>query len=888
MRKNGDFKQTKATRFEARNRLIDSAHKDVETVLGDYENTLIGYDTEHVDLMREKFGRNEIAKAKKTSLSERLLNSFVNPFTMILVALAVIAFVVEGDNVAVVIIAAMVIISGLLRFMQETRSGKAAEKLTAMVETTIATYRGSPESTEIPINELVVGDILHLAAGDMIPADVRILKAKDLFVSQSSLTGESEPVEKVARASELRSKNPLDHDNLAFMGTNVVSGSAIAVVCAIGNDTLFGEIAQKVYARKAPTSFERGVASVSWVLIRFMAIMAPLVLFINGFTKGDWPEAALFALSIAVGLTPEMLPMIVSSNLVKGAVTMSRKAVIVKDLNSIQNFGGMDILCTDKTGTLTQDRVILQYHLNINGDEDQRVLRHAFLNSYYQTGLKNLMDMAVIHRAKEEGIYKAHESYIKMDEIPFDFNRRRMSVVVDDGKGKTQLITKGAMEEMLSICVDVEYEGRLEPITYELKREIISTVEKYNSDGMRVLGLAQKNNPPSAGTFSAEDENGMTLIGYLAFLDPPKETAAAAIKTLNEHGVRVKVLTGDTDTVTKCICKQVGIPVDSVVLGSQIEEMDDITVRAVVEKTDIFAKLSPEQKSRIVTALRKNGHTVGFMGDGINDAPAMRAADVGISVDTAVDIAKESANIILLQKDLMVLEKGVVEGRRVYANTIKYIKMTASSNFGNMFSVLVASAFLPFLPMLPIHILTLNLIYDVSCIAITWDRVDEEYLRVPRKWDASSISKFMVWIGPTSSVFDITTYALMFFVVCPAVVGASFGSIAFESPEYLMFMMVFHTGWFVESLWTQTMVIHMIRTPKVPFLHSHASVVLMFATAGGIAVGTILPYTFVGEAIGLTLLPGIFYAYLALTILGYMALVTLMKKLFIRKYGELL
>ncbi|MCL2333426.1 MAG: magnesium-translocating P-type ATPase [Candidatus Methanoplasma sp.] len=875
-----------ATQAGSNKNLLSAAHKTPDDVLSEYGNTFDGFTEESVEASRDKYGRNVITKAKRTSVPVQLFGAFVSPFTMVLIVLAVISFVTERDIPTVSIITVMVVLSGTLRFIQEGRSNKAADKLSEMVETTIATYRGSSEYHEIPIDELVVGDVIRLVAGDMIPADVRILKARDLFVSQSSMTGESEPVEKFSKISEKLSKNPLDYDNLAFMGTTVVSGSAIAIVCSVGDSTIFGGIAKKLVAKKEPTSFEKGVSSVSWVFIRFMLVMVPIVLFINGFTKGDWTQALMFALSVAIGLTPEMLPLIVSTNLAKGAVSMSKKDVIVKDLNSIQNFGAMDILCTDKTGTLTYDKIILELHLNINGDEDLRVLRHAYLNSYYQTGLKTQMDIAIIERAIAENLSNVFEKYKKVDEIPFDFNRRRMSVVVSDGKGKTQLITKGAIEEMLMICSDAEYKGVLEPMTNSLKEEIMKKVNGYNRGGMRVLGLAHKNNPPSAGTFNSDDETGMTLIGYLAFLDPPKKSAAEAIRSLNEYGVGVKVLTGDNDAVTKCICQHIGILSETVTLGSDIENMDDKTLSEVVERSDVFAKLSPDQKSRIVTTLRKNGHTVGFMGDGINDATAMKAADVGISVDTAVDIAKESANIILLKKDLMVLEKGVIEGRIIYANTIKYIKMTASSNFGNMFSVLVASVFLPFLPMLAIQILMLNLIYDISCIVIPWDNVDKEYLKVPRKWDASSISRFMLWIGPTSSVFDITTYILLFFVVCPAAIGGAYGAIGAE--QQAAFAVLFTTGWFVESLWTQMFVVHMIRTPKIPFLQSRASLPLLLGTTIGITVGTVIPYTAVGDALNMSPLPGMFYPLLLLTILGYMVLVTIVKRQFVRRYSELL
>lgn len=876
------------------NRLILSSKQDELGILEKYNTSYSGYEEIKVELMREEYGKNEITHQKGDSLVKRLIESFINPFTIILLILAIISFVTDimivdsskRDATSVVIVTSMVLVSGILRFIQETKSNKAAEKLGEMVKTTISVERKGVGIKEIPISEIVVGDIIHIAAGDMIPADIRILKAKDLFISQSSLTGESEPVEKVDTAITHDCKNPIELNNLAFMGSNVISGSAIAIAINVGNDTIFGSMAKQLVGKKVTTSFEKGVNSVSWVLIRFMFVMVPVVLFMNGFTKGDWMEAFLFALSVAVGLTPEMLPMIVSANLAKGAVSMSKKKVIVKDLNAIQNFGAMDVLCTDKTGTLTQDKVVLEYSLDIEGNEDNRVLRHAFLNSYHQTGLRNLMDIAIVNHANEKDMIELWHDYKKVDEIPFDFSRRRMSVVVEDKAGKTQLITKGAIEEMLSVCSHVEYKGKIETITEEIKKEILETVSSYNSQGMRILGIAQKNNPSSVGELSVKDESDMVLIGYLAFLDPPKESTANAIRALEDFGVNVKILTGDNDAVTSSVCKQVGIKVNNLLLGSDIEEMDDELLSEVVEETNVFAKLSPNQKTRVVSALRKNGHTVGFMGDGINDAAAMTESDVGISVDTAVDIAKESANIILLEKDLMVLEDGVVEGRKIYANIIKYIKMTASSNFGNMFSVLVASIFLPFLPMLPIQLLMLNLIYDISCIAIPWDNVDEDYIKVPRKWDSSSISKFMFWIGPTSSVFDIATYALMYFFICPFVFGGQYHIL--NEAQQLGFMGLFHAGWFVESLWSQTLVIHMIRTPGIPFVKSRASWQLTTLTTLGIAVGAIIPYTFFGKALDMVSMPAIYFPFLIVIIILYMILVTLLKKVFIKRYGELL
>ena len=872
-------------------RLLEAARQTPQEVFAAYETTPQGQP--RPDIMRALFGRNELARKKADSILKRLFKAFINPFTVVLIVLAVISFITDyvivepedRDLTAVLIVGIMVFISGTLRFVQEVRSGNAAERLQAMVKTTIAVLRNG-ESRERPISELVVGDVIRLAAGDMIPADVRIVETKDLFVSQSSLTGESEPMEKWTAAQPQTDGNPLECNNLAFMGSTVVSGSALALVIAVGKDTLFGALARRVAETRVRTNFEKGVNAVSWVLIRFMVGMVPVVLFLNGFTKGDWVQAALFALSVAVGLTPEMLPMIVSANLAKGAVAMSRKKVIVKHLNAIQNLGAMNILCTDKTGTLTQDRIVLEYPLDVHGNVDERVLRHAFLNSYHQTGLRNLMDEAIVDHAYETNMLPLWQDYRKVDEIPFDFTRRRMSVVVADKTGKTQIITKGAVEEMLSICSYAEYKGNVEPLTSALSEEILATVRRYNEAGLRVIAVAHKTNPMVAGAFSVADESDMVLIGYLAFLDPPKDSAAAAVAALKEYGVAVKVLTGDNDAVTRSVCGQVGLRSHSLLLGSDVEAMDDAALRAAAERTDIFAKLTPQQKARIVTCLRENGHTVGFMGDGINDAAAMKASDVGISVDSAVDIARESADIILLEKDLMVLEQGAIEGRRIYANIIKYIKMTASSNFGNMFSVLAASAFLPFLPLAPLQILVLNLIYDISCTAMPWDNVDADFLKQPKTWDASSISRFMIWFGPASSVFDITTFVLLYTYICPLVFGGAYETLG--AGMQVAFVGLFQAGWFVESLWTQTLVLHMLRTPKVPFLRSRASWQVTGLTSLGILAGTCIPFTTVGGALDMMPLPGAFFPWLFATLAAYMLLTTTLKGIFIKKYGELL
>ena len=921
---NKKLNQSAKKQTEALNAAHQQYHKTIENaaqspikkVLMEENTSLRGLEEKDVTSSRAKHGNNKVTHEKKKTLPQRLAAAFINPFTAILFCLAVVSTITDMvfpyfalfgsdpedfDPLTVIIILTMVFISGTLRYVQETRSGNAAEKLLAMITTTCTVTRRDKVKAEIPLDEVVVGDIVHLSAGDMIPADIRIIDSKDLFISQASLTGESAPIEKTALVSKTQQDTITDYNNIAFMGSNVISGSATAVVLSVGDQTLFGSMAAAVAGEAVETSFTKGVNAVSWVLIRFMLVMVPLVFFINGITKGDWLAAFLFGISVAVGLTPEMLPMIVTTCLAKGALSMGKKQTIVKNLNSIQNFGATDVLCTDKTGTLTQDKVVLEYHLNVDGEDDPRVLRHAYLNSYFQTGYKNLMDLAIIHRTEQEeaedpNLTDLSEHYVKVDEIPFDFKRRRLTTVVQDKVGKTQMVTKGAVEEMLDICSFVERDGEIKDLDKTLREQILETVDELNEKGFRVLALAQKSNPQPAGAFGVADERDMVLMGYLAFLDPPKETTADAIKALKAHGVSTKILTGDNEKVTRTICRQVGLTVRNMLLGTEVEKMSDTELAKAAEETDVFAKLTPDQKARVVSVLRMDGHTVGFMGDGINDAAAMKAADVGISVDTAVDVAKESADIILLEKDLMVLEQGIIEGRKTYANMIKYIKMTASSNFGNMFSVLAASALLPFLPMMSVHLIFLNLIYDLSCTAIPWDNVDEEFLKIPRKWDASSVGSFMIWIGPTSSIFDWTTYSFLYFVLCPMFVskGILFNDLAnhFSGAqlEHIQqtYIAMFQAGWFVESMWSQTLVIHMIRTPKIPFIQSRASAPLTLLTFTGIAVLTIIPFTAFGTMLGFVALPAAYFAYLFPCILLYMALATVLKKAYVRHYGELL
>jgi Mg2+-importing ATPase len=857
------------------------AFRHSEALFAALDTSAAGLDAEQIAERLDRDGANEVSHEKAPHWSRQLLRAFKNPFIIVLLVLACVQLFTDGDDLTgPIIIAVMVGISVLLSFTQEYRSSKAAEKLKAMVRNTATVTRrasdGHSERIEVPVGELVAGDIVHLAAGDMVPADLRLFSAKDLFISQAILTGESLPVEKAAptpaQVSEADSPgaldNPLDLPTVCYMGTNVVSGSASAVVVATGPRTYLGSLAHTIVGQRVQTSFDRGVNSVSWLLIRFMAVMVPIVFVINGLDKGDWLQAFLFALSVAVGLTPEMLPLIVTANLGKGAIAMSRRKVVVKRLNAIQNFGAMDVLCTDKTGTLTLDKIVLERHLDLYGEESDEALEYGYLNSRFQTGLKNLMDKAVLEHRDLETIA---QQYRIVDEIPFDFQRRRMSVVVRRGEGEELLVCKGAVEEMLSICAYAKAGDEILPMTDDMRADIKAMTRGLNEDGLRVLVVAVKHQPPAGRAYGVADESGLTAVGCLAFLDPPKDSAATAIAALHHHGVEVKVITGDNEAVTRKICREVGLDVQHSAQGKHIEPLNDEELDELVKRTTVFAKMSPLQKARVVKSLQRQGHTVGFLGDGINDAPALREADVGISVDTATDIAKESADIILLEKNLMVLEEGVIEGRITFGNIIKYIKMTASSNFGNMFSVLVASAFLPFLPMLPLQILVLNLLYDISQLSIPFDRMDDEYLRKPRKWDASDIGRFMVWIGPVSSIFDITTFLLLWYV---------FGA---NGPEHQSF---FQSGWFVESLLTQTLIVHMIRTKRIPFLQSVAAAPVLGLTTAIIAIGLIIPYTGLGTKIGMMPLPPVYFAWIGLTVLTYCVLTQLVKLVYIRRYGR--
>ena len=871
---------------------FELASKPIKEIWEIFDATEDGHSYEKADRIREKFGDNEIDYGTEKSLWHIIVEAYFTPFTLVLFGLAFVSFLTDyvlvpaGEQEALgsLIIVVLVLLSGTMTLIQTIRSNRSVEQLESMVEVTSAVKRDG-KYTEIRTEDIVIGDLVRLKAGDMIPADIRLIQTKDLFISQTSLTGESYPVEKRAQTEITEVTNETGYETLAFTGSEVISGSAEGIVIKTGNDTLFGGIADELANEPPKTSFDVGIEKTSLLLIRFMVIMAVVVILINGLTKGDWLQALLFGISIAVGLTPEMLPMIVTTNLVKGANDMKEEGTIVRNLHGIQNFGAIDVLVTDKTGTLTQDNIVLQYHLDIDGEDSDRVLRHAYLNSYYQTGLGNLMDEAII-KASEEQLDLAQYNYTKVDEIPFDFERRRLSVVVADQTGKTQMITKGAIEEMVSVSDYVDYGGQIHELTDEERQHVLTQVSRLNEQGLRVLGVAQKTNPSPVDEFSVKDEAGMVLIGYLAFLDPPKESTKEAIQALNDHAVDVKIMTGDNELVTISVANQVGIPTDNVISGDQLINKTDEELSEIVEEYNLFVKLNPTQKSKLVGILRENGHVVGFLGDGINDSPALRAADVGISVDNAVDIAKESADIILLEKDLMILEKGILAGRKIFGNTMKYIKATTSSNFGNVFSVLIASIFLPFLPMLPIQLLFLGLIYEISSMSIPWDNMDKEYLYTPKKWEAVGIQKFMIWFGPTSSIFDVTTFLIMFLFVAPNLAGGSYQSLGAEQQE--VFVSIFQSGWFIVSLWTQTLVLYTLRTPKIPFVESYPSFIMTTITTLGIIIGSVAPYTELGTALGLAPLPGSFWWILAVTVIAYLVLVQIIKKVYIKRHGELL
>ncbi len=863
--------------------LLRLSRADPAELLAQLGSNDAGLDPAEAQSRLERVGANTVGHAPGRSVLEELISRANNPLNLLLLALAAISYFL-GDIRAASVIAVMVLLAIGTAFIQEHRSNQAAAKLRAMVKNTASVKRrdgpaadaGSGGFAEVAIETIVPGDIIRLSAGDMLPGDLRFLSANDLFVNQAALTGESLPSEKfpvlgaaggASQAVLNDASNPFELANMGFMGSNVVSGYGTGVIVHTGERTYFGKLARTIAGERQLSGFDRGINRFTWLMIRFIAVMVPAVFLINGFTKGSWLEAFLFAVAVAVGLTPEMLPMIVTVNLAKGAMAMSGKRVIVKRLQAIQNFGAMDILCTDKTGTLTQDRIILKKHLDLRGEESEAVLKYAYLNSYYQSGLKNLLDVAVLEHSDLHDQYGEGSGYRKVDEIPFDFVRRRLSVVMSYGD-RHILVCKGAVEEMFAASTRYVLGEECGVLDAGHLADARRVATELNEDGFRVVAVAYKNIAQPKQHYGIADECDLTLLGIIAFLDPPKESAGAAIEALGRVGVQVKILTGDNGVVTRKVCHEVGVDARRLLLGSDLESMSDERLAEEAEVTMVFAKLSPQQKARVIAALHSRGHVVGFLGDGINDSAALKSADVGISVDSAVDIAKECADIILLDKNLMVLKAGVIEGRKVFGNITKYIKMGASSNFGNMFSVLGASIFLPFLPMTAIQVLTNNLLYDFSQTAIPTDRVDEEYLAVPRRWEIDNIFKFMLFIGPISSIFDFVT----FFVLIRFYGGWSNPSL-------------FQSGWFVESLLTQTLIIHIIRTPKLPFIESRASGALMAATALICAIGAALPFTWVGRALGFTALPWTYWPILLAVLCGYATMTHYVKVWFVRRWG---
>ena len=833
-----------------------------------------GLTAEQAAQIADEAGPNTVAAGSRQSVFMDLLHRCRNPLVIQLLIIATVSYIMD-DIRSTVVVGGMVFLSVFLSYIQEARSSRAVEKLQKLVTTTVTVLRDGKE-VEVPLEEIVPGDIVILAAGSLIPADLRILSAKDFFVTQSALTGESMPVEKNADTNQPAGRAPFEFTNACFMGTNVLSGSARAIVIASGANTYFGSLAAKMLSKREATSFDKGVQGFTWLMIRFMVVMVAATFLIVGLTKHDWAAALLFSLSVAVGLTPEMLPMIITVCLSKGALMMSRKKVIVKHLHAIQNFGAMDVLCTDKTGTLTQDHVVLERYVDVTNRQSEDVLRYAYMNSFYQTGLRNLLDRAILAHTDLD----MERNCRKVDEIPFDFKRRRMSVVIDY-EDRHVLICKGAVEEVTAACENYQVDEDINPLIKLIRDDLMDEYRSLSSEGYRVLAIAYREFDRSKTTFSVADEGELTLLGYIAFFDPAKDTSARAIDALTRSGVAVKILTGDNELVTRKVCHDVQMPITKIVTGPQLAALDDNAFAKEVEEANVLARLTPDQKEKVIKTLRAAGHVVGFMGDGINDVLAMKAADVGISVDTAVDVAKESADIILLEKSLLVLEDGIMEGRKVFGNIIKYIKMGASSNFGNMFSVVGGAYFLPFLPMAPIQVLVNNLLYDFSQVGIPLDNVDEEYLSKPRRWNIKSIQKFMFFIGPISSIFDYATFFLMLYFFGCAAYGAP-GSSAAASASWEK---LFHTGWFVESLLTQTLIVHIIRTQRIPFIQSRASKTMTFTTMLVMAIGIYLPFSPLADFIGLVPLPAVFFLWMVGFLVVYSILTHTVKMWFTRRFG---
>lgn len=882
--------------------LLDSrikkyAYRDIKEIYRDIGATPDGLSSEQVEPMREKYGKNGFAERKNDTILHRLRRAFINPFNVILFILAMVSLVTDvllASNFArnattAVIIFSMILISGAIRLIQELRAKNAADQLDRLIHESVTVKRDG-ELMEIPAEELVVGDLVFFSAGDRIPADIRLTKVTDLFLSQAAITGESAILEKNSRTKSYAEQETLTQlENLAFMATTVISGKGEGIVLAVGTDTLYGSFTKPDTDRK--NSFQRGANSIAWVMLRFMAVLLPIVFVVLGITKGKWMESFSFSLSVAVGLMPEMLPMVITACLAKGSLAMSKKQTIIKDINAMQGFGSMDVLCMDKTGTLTNESILLEYYMDILGNENAEVLDLAYLNSSYHSGVRNPIDNAILACSSMPG-REVHytallEQYRKADEIPFDYTRKYVSTLVANADGECQLIMKGDIQQVFSRCSHVEYRGEILPIEKGGIASVSSVVDEMLQDGMKVIAVARKN-VGHQQEITSVDENGMILIGYLAFFDAPKTTAKQSVAALGKLKVTPKVLTGDQAEVAVSVCRRVGISAETVMTGSELDEMTDAQLSAVVEQTNVFAELTPGQKVRLVSALRENGHTVGFLGDGINDIPALNEADVGISVDTAVDAAKDAADVVLLQKDLNVLEQGILEGRKTFINMLKYIKITASSNFGNILAIVCASAFLPFLPMTSIQILLLNLLYDILCIVLPWDNVDEKETISPRDWSGKTLGRFMLSFGPISSLFDIATFLFLYYFLCPMLCGGATYLHITDPALQLQYVSLFQTGWFLESLWTQVLILHFLRTPKVPFLQSRPSTPVICITLAGMIGFACITFTNGAALFGLTKLPLWYFAFLLIVALLYMLLTTVAKHFYQKKYHELI
>ena len=860
----------KEKQLNVENELKINAKLSKEELFEKYKTSLEGLSVVNIEEIEDEYGKNIIEIGNNNTIFTRLKDAFINPFNIVLLCVAAVTFVTDvviatqKDYITFILLISTVFISAIVSFIQETKSDNAAKKLKSMITNKMDVIRdGNP--CVVDVSDVYPGDIVKLSSGDMIPGDVRFIDTKDLFIDQASLTGESVPVEKFSECKEYDTVT--DISNIGYMGTNIISGSATALILSTGNNTYFGAMAKSLYSVKKTNSFDDGINGISNLLIKFMVVMIPIIMIINFLTKSDVLSSLVFAVTIAVGLTPEMFPVIMTSTMVKGAVEMSKKKTIVKRINSIQTFGQMDILCTDKTGTLTEDEVILEKYMDVNGNESLRILKHAFLNSYFQTGLKNLIDVAIISRAEKEKMNVLKEKYVREDEIPFDFSRRRMSVVLRDDNGKRQLITKGAVDEVLDICSFIDIDGDAIDMTPELKKKAYEVYEKHNDDGLRVLAVAQKNEIHGVETFGLQDESNMVLIGFVGFLDPPKASAKEAINKLKDYGVDTVVLTGDSEGVALNVCKKVGITVKNRMTGVEVDKLNDEELKLRIEECHLYSKLSPLQKQRIVRLYQENGHTVGYMGDGINDSPPLKQADVGISVDTAVDIAKETADIILLEKDLNVLEEGVVTGRRIFTNVLKYIKMATSGNFGNMLSIVFASIFLPFLPLMPIHILIQNLLNDLAQAGMPFDNVDDDYIKKPKTWDTNDIKRFMFRFGLISTVLDILCFGVLWFV---------FGFNSIETQT------LFQTGWFAFGIISQTLIIHMIRTDKIPFVKSTSSKQLLLSTFAVVLITLAMTFTTISIAFDLAVLPLKFMAWIVVLQLVYAILIQIYKQIYVK------